>query len=277
MGCFRLALLFLAAASAHASVSIDRETGLWFPPYGTKQQYLANDPKYPYGRDVDRAFAANPSLMKEVCAATSNEQPVVRDERVRQKRVMLGMLCISHDNLLKEAEDPRLTLPYVIAFYYARAAEAPISQPRFEQLANAGIEKEADLAFQLMALNPSDTRAIAHLLRNDRIRVGSRTLLRREVAEAVERIYRARMSSGDPDAWRWRDGLPMILLYRGNLREARVPTRRIHRGSDTTSMDREISLSFVIGSVALLGAVEGLVFLFLRVTHAASAGVGASK
>ncbi|PYQ32093.1 MAG: hypothetical protein DMF56_03070 [Acidobacteria bacterium] len=120
-----LAVMLLAATDAR----IDGATGIWFPPYAPREVYIAGtDPAHPYSADVKKAFADDPQLASEVCAAVAEWKPAgtgASDPRVAQKRTMLAMMCIGGAWKKKEdtaANDARAMLER--AFAEADAAPA---------------------------------------------------------------------------------------------------------------------------------------------------------
>jgi hypothetical protein len=231
----RCALLF--TFSILASVQLDPQTGLWFPPYASKVEYLNRDPAHPYMRDLDRAFSENAVLANEVCAAfLAAPEPQTaqsNDPSVRQFRAMFAMKCTGRQantrrqteagERMKSALDDLQTMfdqeEHAIVTIDARRRTA-LSENLVNVIDN-GSGPSLRPALRAIALFPRYTFAIHSLmaLPDHRLTDGTRGVTRAQAAAFIEQLYRARASANsDAD---WRAGLPAVLLFEGKLDEAR--------------------------------------------------------
>jgi hypothetical protein len=225
-----LAVMLLAATDAR----LDSATGLWFPPDAPHEVYIAGtDPAHSYSRDVQKAFAADPQLASDVCAAVAQWKDAgtgeVKDPRVAQKRTMLAMMCVSGAWKKKEdtaANEARAMLEQ--AFAEAEAAPAFSTDKNWDDFVRdlakrPEHERLVTAARAVLAHVPTTSRAVALLLdqftKSHRIVVD--VLAKR--AEAPDATY------GQIAAHRY------ALFFTADYKGARRVTQRIFDAGHATS------------------------------------------
>jgi len=225
----------LLAIALLAAVQLDPQTGLWFPPYASRTQYLSRDPAHPLMADVDRAFKENPALADEVCAAyLAAPEPTTADSHdpsVRQFRAMFGMVCTGRGaNARRQTENAQRMTSVVSdlqkAFEEEEKQYATWTREQKEKRAGElvtiiddGGGQALRPALTAIALSPSYTFAIHSLLAlpNERLSDGGKLGANRaQTAAFLEQLYRSR--GNDPE---FRAGLPAVLLFQGKLDDAR--------------------------------------------------------
>ncbi|PYQ59479.1 MAG: hypothetical protein DMF58_11495 [Acidobacteria bacterium] len=215
-------------------VQIDPQTGLWFPPYASRVQYLSRDPAHPLMADVERAFKENPALADDVCAAflgaPEPQTAESHDPSVRQFRAMLAMTCSGRQAHARRQTESAQRMTSVLTDLQAMfdQEERPLVTWTREQrerraaqlveIVDAGSGPSLRPALQAIALSPSYTFAIHSLLAlpDQRLTDGSRGVTRAQAAAFLEQLYRGRASAPEFQA-----GLPALLLFEGKLDEGR--------------------------------------------------------
>lgn len=239
-------MLSAALLFAHAIV-LDPPSGVWFPPAGTRAEYLER--RRSYASDLKEAFA-DPGVVKSVCSVVSGApQPGAEvDPRLRQMRLTLNMACVSAMASLRErpAAEARETsvsssLDQQLEQALAFAAMIPAARQReaerklleeIDAMTEAGPQRLTAI-LRAIALRPQDARGAWLLLRAS---IDAR-LSPRELAVYVERLYRTRAAALGPDAPRWEQGLAEVLLYLGKDEGAlRVAETKGDRNSDYDRM-----------------------------------------
>jgi hypothetical protein len=217
-----------------AAVQLDPATGLWFPPYASRTQYLSRDPAHPLMGDVERAFKENPALADEVCAAylaaPEPQGAESHDPSVRQFRAMFAMTCTGRQaKTRQQVENTRQATAVISDLQTAfDEEERPILNWTREQrekrarelvtIVDDGGGQALRPALQAIALSPSYTFAIHSLLAlpNERLTDGKIGSNRAHTAAFLDQLYRSRASSPE-----WQAGLPAVLLFEGKLDDAR--------------------------------------------------------
>ena len=237
-----IAALIAAAALRAADVQLDPQTGLWFPPYATKAQYLNRDPEHPLMRDVNRAFSENSALANDVCgaflAAPEPKSAEINDPSVRQFRAMFSMACAGHAASVRkgnEHEAHTATALTTLQRMFEREQQSAATMPMDRRVARAnellgtidldnGSGPALRMALQAIALDPSATFSIhALLVLPDRRLVDDNSgVTHAQAAAFIEQLYRTHAASTSEDAWRWKAGLPAALLFTGKLDDART-------------------------------------------------------
>lgn len=213
----------MIVASILLAIQLDPSTGLWFPPYATRTQYLNRDPAHPYMRDVERAFSETPALVNDVCgaylAAPEPQTAEVHDPSVRQFRAMLAMACTGRHaqaTRRQEAATRQANAVSLLQTQFEEEERAVANVPRKERDQRArdlisGIDETAPSSLRpslrAIALSPSDSSAIHALM------------LLPQTAPFLEQLYRSR------DGSEWKEGLPVVLLFEGKLEDARNAAR----------------------------------------------------
>ena len=160
-------------------VQIDPQTGLWFPPYASRVQYLSRDPAHPLMADVERAFKENPALADDVCAAflgaPEPQTAESHDPSVRQFRAMLAMTCSGRQAHARRQTESAQRMTSVLTDLQAMfdQEERPLATWTREQrerraaqlveIVDAGSGPSLRPALQAIALSPSYTFAIHSL------------------------------------------------------------------------------------------------------------------
>ena len=241
------AVLLVATSAMAAGVRFDARTGLWFPPYGTAEEYLAG--KKSYVRDVHRAFG-DPLLRRAVCTAFDTTK-VASDGRVRQLATMFTMACGAFASKDAVENQQRKIHPNAVAHLDA-AMEAAIGfvetipearrreaqQEHLRMLAPGGNirsdEEWTRTVMRAIALRPRDARGAWHLLTDNyaQLDLGNGNTVPEQYRPVwVERLYR-RKAASDPE---WSLGLPEVLLYLGKIPEARhMQQARLGSGQESS-------------------------------------------
>ncbi len=229
-----LSLVFASALTA-AEVTIDPTTGLWYPPYASREAYLKREPGHSYIADVHRAWRENPGLMREVCTAVLRVgAPPTADGSVLQLRTMLSMQCMAETAatraIAQEATiSNKVSDELMILFAKEEASIGNVAPKEKGEAASALFSaiRTGDLAAGLraIAVDPAYTESVYELLTvgTDTFRMADgRTYERRRVAPFLHQLYATRAKSDRPDAAEWKAGLPAVLLYLGDVDEARL-------------------------------------------------------
>jgi hypothetical protein len=233
-----LLLAILLADVASAAVQLDPKTGLWFPPYATPKTYLKRDPAHSYSGDVKRAFAENPALADDVCAAVmAQKESPSGDPSVRQYAMMLRMTCVSRAMGARDAHDRNrheMETRGGLAAIFQEEETAIASIPREQRDAESarifgelGDADKADTflrrALRAIALDPAFTFSAAELLINRNILPdGPARYSPGDLGDFLEQLYRTRVSTVRSDSAQWKGSLPAVLLFRGKLADARA-------------------------------------------------------
>ncbi|MCU1229253.1 MAG: hypothetical protein JWO97_2137 [Acidobacteria bacterium] len=233
-----LLLAILLTDVACAAVQLDPKTGLWFPPYATPKTYLKRDPAHSYSGDVKRAFAENPALADDVCAAvTAQKESPSSDPSVRQYATMLRMTCMSRAMGARDAHDRNrheMETRGGLSAIFQEEEIAIASIPREQRDAESarifgelGDAEKADTflrrALRAIALDPAFTFPAAELLINRNILPdGPARYSPGDLGDFLEQLYRTRVSTVRSDSAQWKGALPAVLLFRGKLADARA-------------------------------------------------------
>ena len=225
----------LLLAALLAAVQLDPGTGLWFPPYASRTQYLSRDPAHPLMGDVQRAFKENPALGDEVCGAFLGagepQTAESHDPSVRQFRTMFAMMCMGRGaNARRETENAE-RMKSAISDLQAmfEQEERPLAAWKQDQrekraselvqIIDDGSGPSLRPALQVIALMPNYTFGIHSLLAlpDYRLTDGTRGVSRAQAAAFLEQLYRSRAANG----WEWQAGFPAVLLFEGKLDAAK--------------------------------------------------------
>jgi len=227
----------ILAVALLASVQLDPQTGLWFPPYASRTAYLNRDPAHPYMRDVERAFNETPALVADVCGAflgaPEPQTAEVHDPSVRQFRAMLGMACTARHAQARRRDEEAVRKANAVSQLQAlfeeeerSVANVPANQrnARASELLQSMDEASVPVlrpALRAVALSPDDPSTIHALmsLTIERLRDRDFGVTPQQASAFLDRLYRTRASAND--ALEWKDGLPAVLLFEGKLEEAR--------------------------------------------------------
>ena len=201
----------MIVAAVLLAIQLDPSTGLWFPPYATRTEYLNRDPAHPYMRDVERAFTETPALVAEVCgaylAAPEPQTAEVHDPSVRQYRTMLAMACTARHAQARRREEEVATKAKVVSML----------EVMFEAEEHSATDGAANgplrSALRGIARSPNDVFAITTLMSLP-VESGASP---QQIAAFLDQLYRTRAATGD----RWKAGLPAVLLFEGKLEESR--------------------------------------------------------
>jgi hypothetical protein len=248
-------------AAAHAG--FDESTGLWFPPYLSRDAYLDHwDAEHDLIRDAQRAFAADPALRKEVCSLVTHPKrpvdPSLLHPSVRQQVSMLGQLCVGLDAASRpswgaehewrkneqryrkalEAASP-LSLDERERTERFRRLDSQLSVPgdRWGQL---------DRAFEMLGLLPESDAAIFRIL-SVSPHEGS---VNAPFQVVLQRILKDQSAPGMSDAARYRMAMRNYLYFTGKLGESQSETRAFLEDGAFASWKSE--------NAAFLGLLERL-------------------
>ena len=220
------AALLLAVASGE--VTLDPASGVWFPPYASRDTYLyGNDPAHPYSGDVKKAFEEDPQLAQRVCAAIAAWQPpanAASNPALQQKKAMLDMICViraqqertkKEHTTIDEAAGARLEQELAIA-----TGDALDKVGR--QLTEA--EKRLREALKAAAKHPSNSGPAYELI----IALSETRWVpqRQDAARVVSQFYKRRAAPGDA-SYHWLSGYRYALFYAGDVAEARKVMERV--------------------------------------------------
>jgi hypothetical protein len=232
-----LLIFAISALPAEAQVKFDPKTGLWFPPYATREDYLKRDPAHSYLRDVQRAFDESSQVAEDVCEKfLTTDAPDTADATARQYRMMVRKVCAIRWQ--KEAVDQDKEPPYAHALAALAAIfdeeekaieEVPADERRVEafelldELRNPNGDAEKSLlrrGLRSIALQPRLTLLANELFMIDLPQENGTNFGDEAVRSFVEQLYRTRASSDRADAAEWRSALPAVLLMRGKTADA---------------------------------------------------------
>jgi hypothetical protein len=232
-----LLILAISALPAEAQVKFDPKTGLWFPPYATREDYLKRDPAHSYLRDVQRAFDESSQVAEDVCEKfLTTDAPDTADATARQYRMMVRKVCairMQKEALAAQKAPPD---PHVLAVLGAMfdeeekaiAAVPPEDRPaEASRLLDEVRYAEDDAANTLLraglrgiALWPRQTLLANELLMMARPQDKGTTFDEDDVGAFVEQLYRSRAANDGSNGAEWRSALPAVLLMRGRTADA---------------------------------------------------------
>ena len=225
----------LLLAALLAAVQLDPGTGLWFPPYASRTQYLSRDPAHSLIADAQRAFKENPALGDEVCssfiAAGEPQTAESHDPSVRQFRTMFAMMCMGRGAKARRDTEAADRMKSAISDLQAMfdQEERPLAAWKQDQrekraselvqIIDDGSGPSLRPALQVIALMPNYTFGIHSLLAlpDWRLTDGTRGVSHAQAAAFLEQLYRSRAANG----WEWQAGLPAVLLFEGKLDDAK--------------------------------------------------------
>jgi len=256
-----LASVVVAAAAARAQPSgtFDEERKIWFPPAAPPAAYLARDPKHPFGADVRKALASDPTLRKAVCgrllSAGFAPTPGSLEPSAAQLRTMEDMICLSlgyrarMESVQAKKDEGSSDL---LAGWFAEERSAAEKMPPEDRrraeyaLRHSAAElphgnERARAGVRMIALRPSDDLAIAFLLEHgsevtygspgmDEIETAAAppgenprySVSEQQVRQFVTDLYRTMIADQGPAAGPFRSGWAGYLhLAGGDLHEAR--------------------------------------------------------
>ena len=240
-------LLVLACHETVPEAKIDPTTGLWFPPYASRNDYLKRNPAHPYNADLSRAFVEYPALEHEVCAAIQNTPaPPEGDDSVRQLRTMLEIQCMAaHPGGRKRWEEAQMEKrpdDELMSMFEAEEASVANVPPGARRQAafdlfgaiRTGDRNALSAAFRAIALDPSYDQSAYELL----LLPSAGSYPSKRIAAFVMRLYEARATSDRPDAAAWKQGRPAVLFFAGRWEEARAAAEAVGLHTIPAVVDR---------------------------------------
>jgi hypothetical protein len=227
--------------AAAALAGFDETTGLWFPPDASREVYLErSDPNHNWIQDIQKAFAANPTLREAACALASDPKREVRtsilDLSVRQRITMFHMLCAGANAAERDKQRNREVWQENEArFERARNASSARALPEKERRARF-LEIKADLtqstdafvrldrAFEMLGLGPQTETGLYTVLFVSPFK-GNRNHV--PFHDYLRRLFDRECAEGMPEAGRYRMATRNHLYFTNHLREAAALTRRL--------------------------------------------------
>lgn len=228
-------LVALASSSFAGEVTVDPSTGLWFPPYASRDVYLRGiDRAHPYGPDVHKAFAADPKLAAEVCAAVDAWKPAgaeTMDISVKQKKTMLAMMCVAQGwQHSEDARDEKARQRLAEAFDEAEK-RGPLTRSEYELTSPKSLSALPDDERRIAAIRgvlahvPSSSMAIRTLFDVGAGEVSTVKVSHRLLIEQIAK------RADDPNApYEWLSPYRYALFFAGDYAGARKVMERIFSG-----------------------------------------------
>lgn len=260
-----------ADPEAAALAGFDEETGLWFPPDRTREEYLANLGGTKYMMTVLEIMKTDRRLGRAICALMADPKRETRwttlPQQIKQTRTMTDMACSGfqtneQDTAADEARWQDFESNWAAWMNLEAARTLDPDERRAKAMSHVnevpanGSEAQMRAAFGLLGLSPQSETALLRVLKvvpyHDRVKKRS--------DEILERLFSREGAEGMPDASLFRMARRHFLLHRGSYAEALALSRTFENDArlDPWKLDNQIVLGIlerIAGNRAPLDAV----------------------